>query len=121
VLIIEQNECDALVDGVVLGEVDRPAACLQQFAVVGFPLIADTGATVRDQAREIGMISDVLARLFERILNAEDKQRMPACRMAAVEHQSLRLVRRKPFRSITPGSCPSTEPDAAAIAVTACP
>jgi hypothetical protein len=51
VLIIEQDERDALVDGVVLGEVDGPASGLQQFAVVGFPLIADTRATIRDETR----------------------------------------------------------------------
>src|SRR5262245_56243823 len=92
-----------------------------QLIVVGFPFICDPGAAVRNKTRQIGMIGDLFARLFERILHAEDKQRMPACRVTAVEHQSLRLVRRKPSRCITPGSRPSTKADAAAIAVTACP
>lgn len=78
-LIIEQNECDALVGGVALGKVDCPASRLQQFAVVGFPLIADAGAAVRDETRQIGMIGDLFTRLFDCILNGEDKQRMPAC------------------------------------------
>ena len=76
-LIIEQNECDALVDGVVLGKVDRPASRFQQFAVVGFPFVADARAAVRDETRQIGMIGDLFARLFERILNGEDKQNPP--------------------------------------------
>ena len=63
-LIIEQNEYDALVDGIVLGEVDGPASGLQQFAVVGFPLIADAGAAIRDETRQIGMVGYLFAHLF---------------------------------------------------------
>ena len=67
------------------------------------------------------MIGDLFARLFEGIFNGEDKQRMPACRIAALEHQSLCVIRRKPSGAIAPGSRPSIEADAAAIAVAACP
>lgn len=48
-LIVEQDECDALVDGVILGKVDRPASRLQQFTVVGFPFVADACAAVRNE------------------------------------------------------------------------
>jgi hypothetical protein len=60
--------------------------------LIGFPLIADAGAVVRDETRQIGMVGDLFTRLLEYIRNGEDEQRMAACRIAAVEHQSLRAL-----------------------------
>ena len=77
-LVIRRNERDALIRGVALRETDRPTSRFPQLIVVGFPLICDPGAAVRDKTRQIGMIGDLFARLFERILDGEDKQRMPA-------------------------------------------
>ena len=65
-LVVERDQHNAFVGCVVPGETDSPAPRLPQLIVVGFPLVSDAGAAVRNQAREIRMIGKVLGRLFER-------------------------------------------------------
>jgi hypothetical protein len=63
-LVVERDQHNAFVGYVVLGETDRPAPRFPQLIVVGFPLVSDARAAVRNQTREIRMIGKVLARLF---------------------------------------------------------
>jgi hypothetical protein len=41
------------------------------------------------------MIGKVLARLFERVFDGENKERIPACRIAAIKHHALGVVERR--------------------------
>lgn len=93
-LAVERGQRDAFVRGVLLGEVDRPAARLPEFVVEGLPLVANTGATVRDQPRQIWMIGEILARLFERVFDGEDQERMPAGRPGSDSRASCAAHRR---------------------------
>lgn len=119
--VVERGQRDAFVRGIFLGETDRPAPRLPQLIVVGFPLVADAGAAVGEQTRQLGMIGKLLARLLERVFDGEDQERMPACRISAVEDQTLRVVRREPAYGVAPRPPPSCKEVAGAVAMIACP
>src|SRR5215471_21035921 len=83
--LIEPSQGDAFIGGIAQRHADRPTARLPQFVAVRFPPIADAEAGVRNQAPQFGMIGELLAGLFEGVLDGENEQRMPAGGAPAIE------------------------------------
>ncbi len=93
-----------------LSDLDSPADRFMEFVAGGHPFPAHMGASIGDQTRQFGMVSENFPRQVERVLNSQDCQRVPSRLPAAAEDHRLRFVGGKRMRKISPGAPKMPEP-----------